>query len=57
MALRATLECYLPRQDLGTYQEDGRSGEAFPHFRSGSKVQVFPHSLNDRLIIRRALVF
>jgi hypothetical protein len=23
MALRATLECDLPRQDLGTYQEDG----------------------------------
>ena len=23
MALRATLECDLPRQDIGTYQEDG----------------------------------
>ncbi len=24
MALRATPDCDLPRQDLGTYQEDGR---------------------------------
>jgi len=23
MALRATLECDLPRQDLGTYRKDG----------------------------------
>jgi hypothetical protein len=27
MALRATLECDLPRQDLGTYQEDGGGPE------------------------------
>jgi hypothetical protein len=29
MALRATVERDLPRQDLGTYQEDGDGAEIF----------------------------
>jgi hypothetical protein len=34
MALRATLECDLPRQDLGTYQEDGEDRNHYAAFRS-----------------------
>jgi hypothetical protein len=34
MALRATLECDLPRQDLGTYQEGGEDRNHYAAFRA-----------------------